>query len=116
MLGPRQKSAGLRKLAMSGMVAAVPIALAGFTYATFIEPNWIELCEVPLTLPRLAPQFNGYRIVQISDIHAGKWMPLARIEHIVEMVNEQQPDLIAVTGDFVTRTYRRAKAEVVPLM
>jgi hypothetical protein len=99
-----------------GVGAAFPTAATAFIYATFIEPNWIELCEVSLTLPRLDAQFDGYRIVHISDIHAGKWMPQDRLDRIVEMVNEQQPDLIAVTGDFVTRTYRKAPVDIAPTM
>lgn len=108
--------ADLLNAALLGVGAAFPTVATGFIYATFIEPNWIELCEIPLTLPRLEPQFDGYRIVHISDIHAGKWMPQDRLDRIVEMVNEQQPDLIAVTGDFVTRTYRKAPVDIAPTM
>lgn len=72
-------------------------------YAKFIEPNWIEINSLQLTLPHLASEFNGYRIVQISDIHRDEWMTTRRLQHIVRLVNEQQPDLVAITGDLVTR-------------
>jgi predicted MPP superfamily phosphohydrolase len=72
-------------------------------YAKFIEPNWIEINSLQLTIPHLASEFNGYRIVQISDIHRDEWMTTGRLQHIVRLVNEQKPDLVAITGDLVTR-------------
>jgi predicted MPP superfamily phosphohydrolase len=58
-----------------------------------------------LTLNHLAEEFNGYRIVQISDIHRDRWMTPQRLAHIVDLVNAQNPDLVAVTGDLVTRDF-----------
>ncbi|MBD2364379.1 metallophosphoesterase [Anabaena minutissima FACHB-250] len=72
-------------------------------HAKVIEPNWIEIKSLQLTLPHLASEFNGYRIVQISDIHRDQWMNTRRLKHIVYLVNQQHPDLIAITGDLVTR-------------
>jgi len=72
-------------------------------YAKLIEPNWIEINSLQLTLPNLASEFNGYRIVQISDIHRDRWMTPQRLQRIVRLVNQQKPDLIAITGDLVTR-------------
>jgi uncharacterized protein len=81
--------------------------LCTLLYAYFIEPNWIEINSLQLTLPHLASEFNGYKIVQISDIHVNKWMTSARLNRIVRLVNGQKPDLIVATGDFVTRNQQR---------
>jgi uncharacterized protein len=72
-------------------------------YAKLIEPNWIEIKSLQLTLPHLSSEFNGYRIVQISDIHRDRWMTPQRLTRIVRLVNQQKPDLVAITGDLVTR-------------
>jgi predicted MPP superfamily phosphohydrolase len=72
-------------------------------YAKLIEPNWIEINSLQLKLPNLASEFNGYRIVQISDIHRDRWMSNRRLQRIVRLVNQQKPDLVAITGDLVTR-------------
>jgi len=71
-------------------------------YATAIEPGWLDLVQLSVPLPRLAPVFHGYRIVHISDIHMDNWMNRARFQAIVATINQQQPDLVAITGDFVT--------------
>ena len=76
----------------------------GFAYATRIEPTWLAVEHVDLTLPRLAGRFDGYRVVQFSDIHMGYPLDRATLAEIVDTVNAQQPHLVAVTGDFVTDT------------
>lgn len=57
--------------------------------------------EVVLALPRLSSAFFGFRIAQISDIHLGGWMNRERLQHVVQKVLAQSPDLAVITGDFV---------------
>ncbi|MBV9454506.1 MAG: metallophosphoesterase [Rubrobacter sp.] len=76
--------------------------MSGLCYAQKFAPENIEVTNVSLTLPRLTPLFDGYRIVQISDIHMDDWMTFGRLTGIIELINEQKADLIAITGDFVT--------------
>jgi uncharacterized protein len=59
---------------------------------------------VSMPLPHLAPAFSGYRVVQLSDIHADRWMTTDRIAKIVGQVNQLKPDLVVLTGDFVTHS------------
>jgi uncharacterized protein len=66
------------------------------------DPDSIMVNKIELNLPRLDHEFDGYRIIQISDIHIGTWINNTRLSGIVELVNENEPDLIALTGDFVT--------------
>lgn len=76
-------------------------------YSSLIEPNWIDINYLQLPLPHLAAEFDGYRIVQISDIHTDRWMNKERLSRIFRLVNSQQPDLVAITGDFVTSDRQR---------
>ncbi|MFZ6030947.1 MAG: metallophosphoesterase [Chloroflexota bacterium] len=62
----------------------------------------IELTTHNLKLPRLAPEFNGYRIIQISDFHIGEWRNEKRLNAAIAIANRQAPDLIALTGDYVS--------------
>jgi uncharacterized protein len=75
-------------------------------YVHLIEPTWYDIKRVRLTLPNLTRDFDNYRIVQISDIHADFWMTRKRLEHIVALVNQQQPDLVVLTGDYITGSAR----------
>lgn len=113
------KRAAARELTRATLAAFGALGVTGaglLAYATGIEPHWIELTHVELALPRLPEQFDGYRIVQISDIHAGVWLPDDRLEQVVGIVNAQDPDLVAITGDFVTLTYLEAPDHIVPEM
>ncbi|MEM8673066.1 MAG: metallophosphoesterase [Cyanobacteria bacterium P01_G01_bin.67] len=74
-----------------------------YVYAKKIEPNWIEVVPIQLAIPHLAPAFDDFKIVQISDLHASKFMPPQRLTKIIELVNQQQPDAIAITGDLITQ-------------
>ncbi len=61
-----------------------------------------SLRELDLKFPRLPDQFNGLKIAQISDFHIGTFLHYPdKVKQIVELVNEQKPDLIFFTGDFV---------------
>ncbi len=65
--------------------------------------GWLTVTTINLPLPRLDPQFNGFKLVQLSDIHIGTWIDRPRLEFTVDTVNALEPDVVAITGDFVTR-------------
>ncbi len=76
-------------------------------YVHKIEPNWLEVTQNEIQMPKLDRAFDGYRIVQITDLHAGDGISRANLEKVVELVNEQKPDLIVITGDHVSRKPRQ---------
>jgi uncharacterized protein len=92
----------IRKLIWRFFGLCFLLIVSALLYAKFIEPNWIEINSMELTLPHLAAEFNGYRIVQISDIHTDRSTTHKRLTHIFSLVNQQKPDLVAMTGDFIT--------------
>jgi hypothetical protein len=57
---------------------------------------------------------DGFRIVQISDIHIGPLLGSAFAAELTRRVNALEPDLIAVTGDLVDGSAPRLAAEVAP--
>ena len=87
------------------------IGAGGLLYAREVEPRWLEFVRLELTLPRLAAAFDGYRVVQIGDLHLDDWSRPARLERISTMVNAERPDLIAITGDFASYSAERLDTE-----
>lgn len=85
---------------IAGAVAGLPLAAAGYAFG--VEPAWLEVTETDVPLPGLAPAFDGFRIVLVSDLHYGGYLPLERLERVVRLVNKLDADLIALTGDFVS--------------
>ena len=84
------------------LAAAALLGVGGLIYARGVEPRLVEVNPVTLTLPRLAPEFDGYRVVQIGDIHLDDWTKPERLTQIVHKVNGLRPDLVAITGDFAS--------------
>ncbi len=70
-------------------------------YAFGVEPNWLERTfhQVKLPCKNLS---SGARILHLSDFHASSMVPFSLIENSVEMGLEAKPDVICLTGDFVT--------------
>jgi predicted MPP superfamily phosphohydrolase len=66
------------------------------------NPKDFRIVYLKVDIPQLASVFRNYRIVHISDIHYGQWVSSERLEGIVELVNKSCPDIVAVTGDFVS--------------
>ena len=90
----------LRLLKITGL-GAILFTIGGNVYMRDYEPSWVDVSEVTLSLPRLARSFSGLRVVQISDLHYGGWMTTEHLTEIVQMVIDQSPDLVTITGDFV---------------
>jgi predicted MPP superfamily phosphohydrolase len=82
-----------------GAVALSPVGV--FTYGAAIGKEHYELVERTIKLPRLSPALAGLRIVQLTDIHVGNFMKQAKLERIVQVANDLNPHLIALTGDFI---------------
>jgi predicted MPP superfamily phosphohydrolase len=60
-----------------------------------------QVRKLKLNFPTLPALFDGLKIVQLSDIHAGSFTDPLAVERGIKMVMEQQPDLILFTGDLV---------------
>jgi uncharacterized protein len=86
--------------ALAGAGALV-LAARGITYATEVEPAEIEIARVNIPLRHLPAAFNGLTIAHLSDMHLGGWMTVERMQQVAALVNDLQPDVVALTGDFV---------------
>lgn len=84
---------------MSGAVAA-----AGLGWAWF-EAGWVRLEQLDVALPGLPQELRGLRVAHLSDFHLGVPSRGRRAaERAVAWVEERRPDLVAVTGDLLTRS------------
>jgi uncharacterized protein len=61
-----------------------------------------EITETDIHIRRLSAAHEGLRIVHLTDIHHSIYTPLEDVERAVKMANRLQPDLVALTGDYVT--------------
>jgi predicted MPP superfamily phosphohydrolase len=92
-------------------VAALAAVAVG-ALAAFRGP-YVRRVDIPVE--GLAPELDGFRIVQISDLHAGPTMRRAYVQRVVDMTKELAPDLVALTGDIVDGSVARLAPRVAPL-
>ena len=82
--------------------------------AAFAEPYMLAVERHAVGLRRLPREMDGLRIVQLTDIHHSPFTGREQVERAVEMANSLQPDIIALTGDYVSheREYAAPCAEM----
>jgi uncharacterized protein len=71
-------------------------------YAGEVARHELEIVYLTVTLPRLPDAFAGMKIVQISDFHFAEYTEAAFLRAVVRRVNELAPELVVLTGDFVS--------------
>ena len=90
-----------RRFAKVVLVAAVVFGLLG-AWAFWLEPSSLELCEHRLEIPNWPENLAGLRIAALADIHAGSpFNGLDKLEQIVALTNQSNPDIIVLLGDYV---------------
>ena len=86
---------------------AIGLSIALLTMAYLIfgateGKQYFQVKEIAIESKDVPQGFDGYRIVQLSDMHVGSWNGDTRaMEKAVSMINDLQPDLIVFTGDLV---------------
>jgi predicted MPP superfamily phosphohydrolase len=115
--------------------AAAPLEASGFTGITAARARALSIAgigvlvglvavrgalrppvirRIELLLPRWPHALDGFRIVQISDVHIGPILDRRFAAQVVARANALAPDLIAITGDLVDGSVRRVGDEVAP--
>lgn len=82
--------------------AALKTLSVGIPYAALVEPALLQTTQVEITIPDLPPAMDGYRIVHLTDLHYNISAGKSFVRRVVQRSNALDPDLIALTGDFIT--------------
>lgn len=85
-------------------------------YGVFGERLWIQTKMVRLSFNRFPASFSDIRIVQFSDTHIGKFFSIERLARVVELLQQQNPDVVCFTGDLFDSEYGKVSDEVIPVL
>jgi hypothetical protein len=103
-------------------VQAIPFSVDGRTegkkagldfYPLAADGGQIQINLYRLPLPNLPAAFEGFRIVQLSDLHLGRLVPLQLLEWVVEQANALPADIIVGNGDYVQLRNTRHEIEAI---
>ena len=92
------------------LVASVPFF--SMIYGMAFNAYNYQTRKLKLILPNLPDAFNGFKIVQVSDIHTGSFTSDKHLKDAVNIINEQNADIVFFTGDLVNDQHE----EVLPFM
>jgi hypothetical protein len=84
-----------KRLGIGGAAALVA------SYPLMIERYLLEINTYSITLPRLPAAFDGFRIVQLTDLHMGFLTPPWFIQKVIDLANGLEKDITVFTGDAV---------------
>ena len=87
-----------RRFLASGVGSCAGLAL----YSGEIERHWIEVTPLEIQLPGLPSAFDGFKIVQLSDIHLDEFTEPSLLRSSIDRINRLRPDIVLLTGDFVS--------------
>ncbi|MBQ5623342.1 MAG: metallophosphoesterase, partial [Alistipes sp.] len=89
------------------------VAISIFFYSMLKTRTDYEVRSVVIESSKLPAQFDGYRIVQISDLHIGTMLNAEQeISQIAEICNSLNPDMVAFTGDLVNIRYSEINEQI----
>ena len=57
--------------------------------------------KLKIKIKNLPQSFKSYKIIQISDVHSGSFFHPEKLQHAIDLINEQKPDLVLFTGDMI---------------
>src|SRR5437763_6916910 len=99
---------------ITGIIVGLFLLFAFLCYAYFIETDRLVVNYSELKIKNWNPAFDGLKIVVLSDIHGGsKNITHDKLRQVVEISNQQNPDVIVLLGDYVSQ--RRGPNEKMPM-
>ncbi|MDC8103236.1 metallophosphoesterase [Chryseobacterium sp. B21-037] len=99
----RRKFLSLMGLGLGGVLSA--LFIDGITFGKYRH----KVRKVKVKIANLPKNFKGYKVIQISDVHSGSFADPSKLEHAIELINEQKPDLVLFTGDMVNNVSEEFK-------
>ncbi|WP_108051238.1 metallophosphoesterase [Bosea sp. 124] len=97
------------RYAIAGLAALV--AAFGVASALRVPP----VKDIEVAIRNLPPEFEGYLLLQLTDLHISRLFPENWARHVVDRANASAVDLIVVTGDFIDGSLAMRTADVEPL-
>jgi predicted MPP superfamily phosphohydrolase len=91
-----------RRKVIERMLVAFWLLVAVFVIWVFVEPRILLTTRITIKDKDIPKEFDGFKIVHLSDIHHGSNFHLDSVKKVVDKTNALEPDLILIIGDYIT--------------
>lgn len=81
------------------VILIILIGIACLAWARYISTRGLVIKEYPIKTNKLDEDYDGFKIVQFTDVHYGSTVGIEEIKKIVKRINDQNPDVVVFTGD-----------------
>lgn len=98
---------------------AMPIVILSFVltgWSVWQAAAVPQVRQIQLQIPNLPAGLEGFRIVQLSDLHMGPGFNTPWLTEVVQRANALKPDMVAITGDIVDGSVPALRSRVAPLL
>jgi hypothetical protein len=102
----KQKSPLISKLIFLLLIFALI-----YIYARYIGTTGIKVKEYSIESENIPSSFDGFKIVQFSDLELGSTFLISDLDNLVEKINNEKPDVVVFTGDIVSKSYSLSTKE-----
>lgn len=99
----RRKFLSIMGLGLGGVLSA--LFIDGITFGKYRH----KVRKVKVKIKNLPQSFKGYKIIQISDVHSGSFADPSKLQHAIDLINEQNADIVLFTGDMVNNVSEEFK-------
>jgi predicted MPP superfamily phosphohydrolase len=111
--GPKENVQQAKTLSRSDFIIKTGLLIGSIPFFSMIygmafNPYNYKIRKMKLILPDLPGSFDGFKIVQVSDIHTGSFLSTEPLARAVSLINEQKPDIVFFTGDLVNYNHTEA--------
>jgi predicted MPP superfamily phosphohydrolase len=93
--------AGRRKFIGTAATILAAVPFSALIYGVLQGRYNYKVFNIPLKFKDLPKAFDGFKVVQISDVHSGSFDNIEEVERAVGIIQSQSPDLIVFTGDWI---------------
>ena len=92
------------------------LAAAGVVAGVACNDRWdLQTSRIEVLLKGLGKELDGFTIAHLTDLHRGRYVPASFIDRAVQAANGTQPDLVVLTGDYITHSTQFMRSCAEPL-
>ena len=101
----QEKTKHLIKLSIKLLIIFTILGALFYAYTTYVSTTKVQVREYRIINEKIPTNFNGLKIIQMSDLHYGSTIFDEELKKIVRLSNERKPDIVVFTGDLINKEY-----------